>query len=243
MGAVGMNFKDVLIAMGIVGSKSAGLGLEGAGTIKYVGSGVTDLAAGDRVLVFGAGCFATSLVAPASLCVKIPDDLSFEDAATMPCVFATVIYSLLHVGRLEKGMSVLIHSACGGVGIAAIQICKAMEAEIFCTVGNEEKVQYLMSTFGIPRNRIFNSRDSSFLPDVMRETDGCGVDLVLNSLSGELLHASWECVAEFGTMLEIGKRDLIGKGKLAMDIFEANRNYCGIDLGHLIEVKPALGKK
>lgn len=240
--AVGMNFKDVLIAMGIVGSTSANFGLEGAGTIKAVGSGVSDMKAGDRVLVFGAGCFSTSLVVSASLCAKIPDNLSFEDAATMPCVFATAIYSLLHVGRLEKGMTVLIHSACGGVGIAAIQICLMMGAEIFCTVGNEEKVNYLMSTFGIPRNRIFNSHDTSFLSGVTRETQGRGVDLVLNSLSGELLHASWKCVAEFGTMLEIGKRDLIGKGKLAMDVFEANRNYCGIDLG-LVTTKPALGKR
>jgi NADPH:quinone reductase-like Zn-dependent oxidoreductase/SAM-dependent methyltransferase len=243
MQAVGMNFKDVLIAMGIVDSSSASLGLEGAGTVQKVGSGVKDLAVGDRVLIFGAGCFSTSLIAPANLCAKIPDDLSFQDAATMPCVFATVIYSLIHVGRLEEGMSVLIHSACGGVGIAAIQICRMLGAEIFCTVGNEEKVQHLMSTYGIPRNRIFNSRDASFLTDVMRETNGRGVDLVLNSLSGELLHASWKCVAEFGTMLEIGKRDLIGKAKLAMDVFEANRNYCGIDLGHLLEVKPSLGKK
>jgi NADPH:quinone reductase-like Zn-dependent oxidoreductase len=118
-----------------------------------------------------------------------------------------------------------------------------MGAEIYATVGNEEKIQYLMSTFGIPRGRIFNSRDISFLKDVLRETDGRGVDLVLNSLSGELLHASWECVAEFGTLLEIGKRDFIGHGKLAMSIFEANRSYAGIDLGHLIEVKPSVGKR
>jgi acyl transferase domain-containing protein/NADPH:quinone reductase-like Zn-dependent oxidoreductase/2-polyprenyl-3-methyl-5-hydroxy-6-metoxy-1,4-benzoquinol methylase len=243
IGAVGMNFKDILIAMGIVGSNSASLGLEGAGIVKNVGSEVTNMVVGDRVLVFGAGCFSTSLIVPETLCAKIPDDLSLEDAATMPCVFSTVIYSLLHIGQLKKGMSVLIHSACGGVGIAAIQLCRVLGAEIFCTVSNEEKVQYLISTFALPRHRIFNSRDASFLPGVLRETNGVGVDLVLNSLSGELLHASWKCVAEFGTMLEIGKRDLIGKGKLAMEIFEANRNYCGIDLAHLIEAKPALGKK
>jgi NADPH:quinone reductase-like Zn-dependent oxidoreductase len=150
MKAVGMNFKDILIAMGIVGSNSASFGLEGAGIIKRVGSGVTNMSGGDRVLIFGAGCFSTSAIIPNSLCVKIPDDLSFEDAATMPYVSATVIYSLLHVARLTKGMSVLIHSACGGVGIAAIQICHMMGADLFCTVSNEEKVNYLMSTFNIP---------------------------------------------------------------------------------------------
>jgi NADPH:quinone reductase-like Zn-dependent oxidoreductase len=116
-------------------------------------------------------------------------------------------------------------------------------AEIFATVGSEEKAQYLMSTFGLPRSHIFHSRDASFLPDVLAATNGRGVDTVLNSLSGELLHASWQCVAEFGIMLEIGKRDLIGHGKLAMDVFEANRSYCGIDLGHLIELRPTVGKR
>lgn len=139
--------------------------------------------------------------------------------------------------------SILIHSACGGVGIAAIQVSRMLGADIYVTVGNEEKVQYLMTEFGIPRSRIFNSRDSSFLTDVLRETQGRGVDYVLNSLSGELLHASWQCVAEFGTLLEIGKRDLIGHGKLAMDVFEANRSYSGIDLGLVIERKPRLTKR
>jgi len=115
-------------------------------------------------------------------------------------------------------------------------------ADIFVTVGNEEKVEYLIKTFNIPRSRIFRSRDASFLTDVMRETNGRGVDFVLNSLSGDLLHASWKCVAEFGMLLEIGKRDLIGHGKLDMDVFEANRAYCGIDLGLVMEKRPAVTK-
>ena len=235
--------QDVLIAMGIVDSASSSLGIEAAGIVRSIGSNVRDLSPGNRVFVLGSGCFSTSLIASADLCVKIPDDLGFKDAATMPCVFATVIYALINIGRVEKGQSVLIHSACGGVGIAAIQICTMLGAEIFATVGNKDKVDYLLSTFNIPRNRIFNSRDASFLPDILKETGGLGVDFILNSLSGELLHASWECVAEFGTLLEIGKRDLIGHGKLAMDVFEANRSYCGIDLGHLIEVKPVVAKR
>ena len=113
-----------------------------------------------------------------------------------------------------------------------------LDAEVYATVGNEEKVQYLMDNFYLPRNRIFNSRNDSFLTDLMRETNGKGVDLVLNSLSGELLHASWRCVAEFGKMIEIGKRDLLGAGKLAMDVFLANRSYCCVDLGEICLKKP-----
>ena len=124
----------------------------------------------------------------------------------------------------------LIHSACGGVGLAAVQLALMLEAEIFVTVGTEEKIRYIMDTFHIPRNRIFNSRDDSFLSGVLRETQGEGVDIVLNSLSGELLHASWKCVAPFGKMIEIGKRDLMGFGKLDLNPFLANRSYCCVDL-------------
>ena len=100
-----------------------------------------------------------------------------------------------------------------------------------------------MKNFDIPRNRIFNSRDTSFLPDLKRETNGRGVDLVLNSLSGELLHASWKCVAEFGKMLEIGKRDFIGRGMLSMDLFEANRSFFGIDLAKLGVERPEMCRR
>ncbi|KAE9569129.1 Highly reducing polyketide synthase [Colletotrichum fructicola] len=241
--AAGMNFKDVLIAMGIVDSANSRMGLEAAGVVREIGPNVRALAPGDRVFVFGGGCFSTGITISEKLCVKIPDSLSFEDAATMPCVFSTVIHGLLEVGRLESGDSVLIHSACGGVGLAAMQICKMAGAEIFCTVGSEEKAKYLMSTFGMPRDHIFQSRDASFLPDILDATGGRGVDIVLNSLSGELLHASWSCIAEFGRMIEIGKRDFIGNGKLALNPFEMNRSYHGVDLGHLIELKPEKGNR
>jgi NADPH:quinone reductase-like Zn-dependent oxidoreductase len=115
-------------------------------------------------------------------------------------------------------------------------------AELYCTVSNEEKVKFLMDNFNIPRNRIFQSRDKSFVDGVMRETNGEGMDIILNSLSGELLHATWSCVAEFGTLIEIGKRDLIGGAKLDMNPFLANRSYCCIDIDQLWK-KPVLLRK
>lgn len=97
----------------------------------------------------------------------------------------------MHLLIFEQKKTVLIHSACGGVGLAAIRICRAVGAsKVYCTVGSDDKVAYLMEHFGIPREHIFNSRDASFLPGIMRETKGHGVDVVLNSLSGDLLHAS-----------------------------------------------------
>ncbi|KAI2691625.1 hypothetical protein LCP963914a_1826 [Penicillium roqueforti] len=241
--AIGLNFKDVLCAMGIVEAKENEFGHEGAGIVRRTGPDVQSLKVGDRVMVVGSCLFGTQLVLSENLCEKIPGGLSFSDAASMPCVFSTSIYSIFDVGNLKKGQSILIHSACGGVGIATIQLAQMVGAEIYATVGNEEKVRYLMDTFGLPRNRILNSRNASFVEDIMRETNGQGVDLALNSLSGELLHATWKCIAPFGKMVEIGKRDLIGSGKLDMTPFLDNRSYCCVDLDQICSRKPILAKK
>lgn len=99
-----------------------------------------------------------------------------------------------------------------------------------------------METFNLPRHRIFHSRDESFVADVMRETGGKGVDVVLNSLSGDLLHATWRCVATWGTMVEIGKRDLLGAGKLDMDMFLLNRNYRCVAIDRMKDDRPELAQ-
>lgn len=231
--AVGVNFKDLLISLGIVAEPWAigdGMGCECSGLITEIGDQVSGLRIGDRVAATCGGCYTTELVIPQAVCAKIPDQLSFEDAAIMMCVYCTAIYCLLDAGRLGRGMSVLIHSAAGGVGIAAVQLAKMVGAQIYCTVSNEEKINYLNTHYGIPREHIFYSRDATFLPDIMRATNGRGVDVVFNSLSGDLLHASWKCVAEFGTFVEIGRRDMIGRGKLALEQFESNRTFVGFDL-------------
>ena len=131
--AVGLNFKDVLISMGIVEGQvieGDGLGCECAGIIQRVGPDVQDLSPGDRVMVFGSGAFATNLTTIEQLCVKIPDSLDFVDAASMATVYGTVIYSLFNKAHLEKGQSILIHSACGGVGIAAVQIWYVLQRKV-----------------------------------------------------------------------------------------------------------------
>jgi NADPH:quinone reductase-like Zn-dependent oxidoreductase len=134
--------------------------------------------------------------------------------------------------------SILVHSACGGVGLAAIQIARMCGARIYATVGTDQKVDHLVENFGLPRSSIFSSRDESFVEGLMQATKGEGVDLVLNSLSGELLHASWRCVAEFGTMVEIGKRDILGAGKLDMSPFLHNRSYSCVDLEGIRTQRP-----
>ncbi|KAK1973664.1 KR domain-containing protein [Colletotrichum cereale] len=234
---------DVLSANGIVEIPEEGFGLEAAGVVSAVGPEVQGLNVGDRVFFLSRGSFSTSVIIPENLFQKIPPGLSLEDAATMPCVCATAMYALFHIGKLHRGKSVLVHSACGGVGIAAIQLARVAGADIYVTVGNEEKVEYLTETFDVPRDHIFNSRDSSFFGGIAAATQGKGIDLVLNSLSGDLLHATWRCVAEFGTMVEIGKRDLLGSGKLDMSIFLANRSYCCVDLDQICFKRQALCKE
>ncbi|KAF1990145.1 hypothetical protein K402DRAFT_371161 [Aulographum hederae CBS 113979] len=238
--SVGLNFRDVLGALGIMELSKSDLGLEATGIVKRVGPETKDIKVGDRVFMISGGSFSTQITCSEKMCARIPQTLSFDDGATMPCVYATALYSLDNVARLKKGQTILIHSACGGVGISAIQLAKMMGAEIYVTVGNEEKVQYLMKTFDIPRHRIFNSRNTSFYDDLMRETNGVGVDVLLNSLSGELLHASWKCIAEFGMMVEIGKRDLIGAGKLDMETFLLNRTYACVDLDKICQKRPTV---
>ncbi|KAF9870424.1 hypothetical protein CkaCkLH20_12091 [Colletotrichum karsti] len=240
--AVGLNFKDVLYAMGVLKPDSNSIvpfGLEVAGEISRVGSAVSNLQVGDRVLAMPpSAAFKTVVTTPASLVQRIPRTLSFEDAATLPICYTTVIEGLVNLGQLESGQSVLIHSATGGIGHASIQICQSMGAEIYATVGTQEKANYLVDKFNIPRDHIFHSRDESFAAELKRATNGRGVDIVLNSLSGELLHASWDCVAEFGKLIEIGKKDIVEGGSLSMQNFLMNRSYCCVDMTHMAQKRP-----
>ncbi|KAF4438150.1 putative polyketide synthase [Fusarium austroafricanum] len=236
--ATGLNFRDILIAMGIIESRQPAFGYEATGIVRRVGANVTKLHVGDRAVLLGLQTFSTVITAAQTLFEKLPDGLSFTEGASMPLVFATAIRGLVDLGQVSKGQSVLIHSGCGGVGLAAIQIARMLEADIFTTVSSEEKVQYLMDTYSIPRNHIFNSRGLSFVDDLLRETGGRGVDVALNSLSGEQLHATWKCVAKWGTMVEIGKRDLLGGGKLDMTPFLDNRSYHCADLDQMIKERP-----
>ncbi|KAF5551122.1 polyketide synthase [Fusarium phyllophilum] len=237
--ASGLNFRYVLVAMGIIPPpKSLKFGYEAAGVVRRVGSNVTKLRPGDRTVFVGEDTFSTVVRVPELLAQKLPDDVSFVEASAIPIVFLTAVYGLIDLGRLTRGQSVLIHSGCGGVGLAAIQAARMLGADIYTTVGSEAKVEYLTKTFDIPRSHIFSSRDASFATDLLRETGGKGVDVALNSLSGELLHTTWKCIAKWGTMVEISKRDLLGNAQLDMSPFLQNRNYCCMDVDQLRAERP-----
>ncbi|GKT40682.1 highly reducing polyketide synthase gloL [Colletotrichum spaethianum] len=241
--AIGMNYKDVLIAQGVITDMAAidaGFGLECSGVVSEAGPGVDKVKAGDRVAVISSGSFTNNKIVSQDLCCKIPNRMSFEEAAGIPVAYCTAFHSIFNLGKASKGMSILIHSATGGLGMAALQLAQTLEADIYCTVGNQSKRDFLVKECKIPPEHIFNSRDSSFLAKIMAVTQGRGVDLVLNQLSGELLHASWQCVAEFGTFVELGRRDFLGHAKLAMERFESNRTFVGVDLTHVWVRKPRI---
>ncbi|TVY84105.1 Highly reducing polyketide synthase FUM1 [Lachnellula suecica] len=235
---VGVNFKDLLLTQGVVDGDD--LGCEASGTVLEVGPGVTKFAPGDNVFMVESYCFSNKVITSQEALAHLPQKLSLEGAATMPLAFATAIYALVHRARLSKGQTILIHSACGGVGIASIQIAQMVGAKVFATVGNVEKVKYLVDSFGIPRSQIFDSHSNNFLDDVLAATDGLGVDAALNSLAGELLHATWKAIAPFGAMIEIGKRDFYGHAKIDMFQFTSNREFIGVDIRHIQEVRPDL---
>jgi NADPH:quinone reductase-like Zn-dependent oxidoreductase len=226
---VGLNFKDVLVALGNLAENK--LGVDASGIITRVGSAVTDLKVGDRVMTASCDTFATYVRFPAQGAIAIPAGMEFEEAASMPLIFLTAYYALVTAGGIVAGEKILIHAAAGGVGQAAIMIAQAKGAEVFATVGADAKRQLLVDQYGIPDDHIFSSRDTSFVKGIHRATGGQGVDLVLNSLAGEALRFSWTvCLAKFGRFLEIGKADLFANTCLDMKPLLDNKSYIGVNL-------------
>ncbi|KAL9110535.1 MAG: hypothetical protein Q9227_004893 [Pyrenula ochraceoflavens] len=231
MHAASMNFKDFATVMGLVPADINLLGLDGAGVIARLHESYTgQLRIGQRVLVTRKGCFANLVQTPVDGLYPLPDWMTFEDAATLPSVYRVCVHGLLDLANLQKGKTILIHSGAGGVGIAAIQICQHYGLEIYTTVGADEKRKFLTETFGIPDNHIFSSRSTAFASQLMQATHGRGVDVVLNSLSGDVLDESWRCIAQNGNFIEIGKKDLVNKSSLSMEPFCRNASYRAIDM-------------
>src|ERR1700753_2828378 len=153
--------------------------------------------------------------------------------STVPFVYATAIYAIHNRADLQAGESILIHSGAGGVGLAAIQLAQLAGAEIYTTVSTEEKKEFLIQNYDIKLENIFSSRDASFETCLMEATNGNGVDVGLNSLTGDILHTSWRCCGPFGRFVEIGKRDLTQSGRLEMEQFLKNITYTAFDLSEL----------
>lgn len=208
----GINFRDVLNALGLLqpvleemgftDAAQVPFGGECAGVIAAVGSGVNGLRVGDSVIAAQAlGSLAQFVTVPAAFVIRKPDLLTDAEAATLPTTFLTACYGLMHLARLKKGDRVLIHAAAGGVGQAAVQIAQQQGAEIFATA-SPGKWEFLR-TFGI--QQVMNSRTFDFADDILTATDGQGVDVVFNSLNGEAIPQNLRALAPGGRFVEIGK--------------------------------------
>jgi acyl transferase domain-containing protein/NADPH:quinone reductase-like Zn-dependent oxidoreductase/acyl carrier protein len=239
--ATGMNFKDVVIAMGQVPSPY--IGVECSGTVTRVGANANTITVGDRVCAMSLGAYGTYTRCPATSAVVIPHDMSFALAASIPVVYSTAYYAIVELARMEPGERILIHAASGGVGQAAIQLAQMIGAEIFATVGSAEKKQLLIDNYSIPEDHIFYSRNTDFGLAVRTATGGKGVDVVINSLAGDLLRESWDCLAPFGRFLEIGKRDIISNTRLEMAKFEQNCTFSSVDLTLVAAERPKIMHK
>jgi len=240
--AAGLNFIDVMKAMGVYpgqADEALSFGIECAGKITAVGEGVTEWRAGDEVMavVPSLDAFSAYTTLPAPFVAAKPESMSFEEAATTPIAFLTAYYALHHQGRLARGERALIHAAAGGVGLAAVQICQKAGAEIYATAGSPEKRDFLRS-LGV--KHVFDSRSLSFADEVMKLTNGEGVDIVLNSLAGEAIQASLALLREGGRFLEIGKQDIYRNTQLGLLPFRHNISFSAIHLDAVLRQRPEL---
>ncbi|GLK83916.1 type I polyketide synthase [Ancylobacter defluvii] len=232
----GLNFRDVMVAFGILdedllsgGLTRAAFGFECSGTVTRIGPDCRAFAPGDRVMAFTSGAFASHVVAAPAHVQKVPDGLSLEEAATIPVAFATAWYALEEAGRLRAGDRVLIHGAVGAVGMAAIQIARRRGATVYATAGTPAR-RALACALGA--EQAFDSRSLDFVDALLQIG---GVDVVLNSLSGEAMREGVRVLRPFGRFLELGKRDYLNNTTLQLRPFVHNLSYFGIDLDELLK--------
>ncbi|MDJ1134233.1 type I polyketide synthase [Streptomyces iconiensis] len=236
--AAALNYRDMMRVTGLLPAEAGedlpvpdGYGLEGAGLVVACGEGVTHLRPGDRISCLCPGALGSYALAPAEAALPLPDSITFTMAVTMPVAYATVVYSLGTLARLQPGETVLIHGAAGGVGLAALRYAVAQGAEVIATAGSELKRNYLRA-LGI--THVLDSRSLDFADQVRSLTNGRGVDVVLNSLAGEAMVRSLELLRPGGRFLELGKRDFYENKPLLLRPFNNNIAFFGVDLTKVI---------
>jgi phthiocerol/phenolphthiocerol synthesis type-I polyketide synthase C len=237
--ACGLNFIDVMRTLGVYPGQQdepVRVGIECAGTVTAVGENVEDLHVGDAVIALamdGLGSFVTT---PADLVAVKPAQLTFEEAAAIPIAFLTAYYSLHEQARLRRGERVLIHSAAGGVGLAALEVARWSGAEVYATAGTPEK-RDLLRALGV--KHVSDSRSLDFANEVLAASGGQGVDVVLNSLAGDAVAKSLAALGPYGRFVEIGKRDIYQHGRLRLWQLRRNATYTVVDLAQLAMDRPA----
>ena len=244
--AVGLNWKDLSLCTGRVDQNN--LSNEYCGVVTEVGAGVNGdlglgLEVGDRVYGLGKGHFGNYTRVPARFARKLSADVDADaaEAATMPVVHMTAVYAFEHLVRLREGQRVLVQSASGGLGIAALQLARHKGAEVFATVGSADKARFLAENLGVPADRCFSSRDPADLPRMMRATQDRGFDVIIAVAQGDMLYESIKALAPTGTLIDMGRMDVVGSKTVALELFQKSAGFVSFDLGLVVESDPALG--
>ena len=211
-------------------TRNGHLGIECAGLATKVGSNVSRYQPGDRLMTWGRGCHSTRVRNPAELYQPIPPHISFEAAATIPWAYCTSFHIVHNLAHLQPGESILIHDTHGGVDQAAITLAQHLGARVFATTRNLEKRKLLIDTLHMEESHVFFSGNLDFAEGVMRLTNDRGVDVVLNSLSGEFLTQSWHCIANSGRFINLAAQYHPGRSVLDMQPFERNTTFTSLNL-------------
>ncbi|MFI9237612.1 SDR family NAD(P)-dependent oxidoreductase [Streptomyces sp. NPDC053079] len=245
--AAALNYRDLMQTVGVLPpvegaqrpARQPGPGMECAGVVEATGPGVSTVAPGDRVFGLAPGTFASHVVTTEHALGRMPDRMTFTEAATLPVVFLTVHYALGHLARLSAGETVLVHGGTGGVGLAALQYARRRGAHVIATAGNGVK-RDLLRVLGV--EHVLDSRALRFAEDVRELTGGRGVDVVLNSLAGEAIARGLEALRPGGRFIELGKRDIHEDKPLRLRPFDKNIAFFGVDLSRLLH-DPELAMK
>ena len=245
--AAALNFRDVMVTLGLLPSSSfersalgRTVGLEASGIVRRAGAKVLTCDVGDAVVFTQGGCIANRVVAKDYLVFRKPDALSMEQAASVLSVYVTAYYSLIHLARLRKGQRVLIHSAMGGVGQAAIALARHVGAEVYATAGSDSKREQLRA-LGV--RAAFDSHSLDWYDELLAATGGEGVDVVLNSLAGRHIALCLEALRPGGWHCEIGKVDIYADNALSLSVFRKNLRFAAIDVDRLMNDDPFLTRE
>ncbi|MFE1508163.1 SDR family NAD(P)-dependent oxidoreductase [Streptomyces sp. NPDC058726] len=246
MRAVALNYRDPMRANGLLPPEAVensplgrGLGTDGAGVVRAVGPGVRDLKPGDRVCGLVPAALASHATTSADAVIRIPDGLGFTEAATFPVAFLTVHQTLVNQARLGPGETVLVHGGAGAVGLAVLQCARRQGARVIATAGTETK-RDLLRTLGA--EHVLDSRGLDFVPRVRELTGGRGVDVLVNSLSGEAIAQGLDLLRPNGRFIELGKRDIFLNNPITLRPFDRSLTFIGFNLDAVID-SPELGSR
>jgi myxalamid-type polyketide synthase MxaB len=235
--AAGLNFKDVLNALGMlrqyalengIDYKPLPLGFEASGTVVAAGPDA-EFAVGDEVVLSRLGCMKKRVTVSSTVAVRKPSGISFAEAAGLPAAYVTAHYALHQLARIRRGDRVLIHAAAGGVGQAAVQLAKLAGAEVYATASPRKWP--LLRAQGV--QHVMSSRSLEFSDEILRVTEGRGVDIVLNSLNKEFVEAGVRCLGENGRFVELGKIGIWSKDQMRNQ--RPDVDYHNFDLSEFTE--------